>query len=108
MRHRFTTINSPKPYYGRYERLYRILGWIFSAGVLFMLILRFIPDNDFLSFKVRVIFYLVFASGLLALFVARMITDKTVEWSNVVVIVGLVLLSWMDISNAGGWSAVFH
>ena len=43
----------------------------------------------------------------LILFIIRMIKEKVVDWSQIILIVLLCGLLLIDIRYAGGWSAVF-
>jgi len=106
MEHKFTTIFSSEPYYGKYDRSYRILGAIFAACALLILILGYILGSAF-SLQARVILYGVVMLALLVLFTARMITDRVADWSTVLIIALIMALALMDVNDAGGWSAVF-
>ncbi len=106
MKHKFTTINSSKISSDKYTRMYNILGWVFAGCMLLILLLRFILGSTF-SLQGRVILYCALTLVLLILFIARMITDKVIDWSTVLLIAIMLALTLIDVSDAGGWSAVF-
>ncbi len=63
--------------------------------------------NQTLSVHVNIITYSVIMLLCLILFIIRMIKEKVVDWSQIILIVLLCGLLLIDIRYAGGWSAVF-
>ncbi len=106
MKHIYTTFESSKSDHGKYDKVYRFIGWLFLIIVVIGVVLRYVFSQT-LSTRTNIITYSVMMLVCLGLFIIRMIKEKVVDWSQIVVIVLLSGLLLIDINDAGGWSAVF-
>jgi len=106
MKQVFTTFESSKSDYGKYDKVYRFIGLFFLIIVVIGIILKYVFSQSF-SARINIITYFTLILVCLGLFVIRMIKEKVMDWSQIIIIVALSGLLLIDINNAGGWGAVF-